>query len=349
MAKAGEVLENPATGERLVFRRTAAETGGEALEYELVFRPQGFAAQEHLHPRQQERHEVLEGALGIVVAGRERRLGPGDVEVVPPRTPHRIFPVGGEPVRAVFESRPALRSEQLLETLFALGREGKVDAKGNPHPLQLAVIGREFAAEGRPTKPPPAVQNVLLPPLAAIGRWRGYRAVYSGSETDTSGAAGEYVFLDEWDVAAPREAVFGAIADARTYPEWWRPVYISTEADGPPAVGVESRQHFKGRLPYTLKTRSRIVALDPPSRVEADVVGDLRGKGIWTLSERDGGTHVRFDWTVFADRPLIRRLTPVLRPLFRWNHNWAVARAREGLEPYARTRSGPARTGPGRP
>ena len=47
------------------------------------------------------------------------------------------------------------------------------------------------------------------------------------------------------------------------------------------------------------------------------------------------GTHVRFDWQVHADRRLLRLLTPVLRPLFRWNHNWAIARAREGLEPYA--------------
>jgi hypothetical protein len=41
---------------------------------------------------------------------------------------------------------------------------------------------------------------------------------------------------------------------------------------------------------------------------------------------------------VYADRPLLRYLTPVIRPLFRWNHNWAVARAREGLEPYLRQR-----------
>ena len=39
MARAGDVLENPATGERLVFLRTAAETGGEVLEYELEFVP----------------------------------------------------------------------------------------------------------------------------------------------------------------------------------------------------------------------------------------------------------------------------------------------------------------------
>jgi len=76
VARAGDVLENPTTGERIVFRKTAVETNGEALEYEILFTPRGFGAQEHHHPRQQERHEVLEGELGIVVAGRERRLGP---------------------------------------------------------------------------------------------------------------------------------------------------------------------------------------------------------------------------------------------------------------------------------
>ncbi len=53
----------------------------------------------------------------------------------------------------------------------------------------------------------------------------------------------------------------------------------------------------------------------------------------------DGSTHVRFDWTVHADKPLLKVLTPVLRPLFRWNHDWAIERAKEGLEPYATTRS----------
>jgi uncharacterized protein YndB with AHSA1/START domain len=150
--------------------------------------------------------------------------------------------------------------------------------------------------------------------------------------------AGEYVFVDEWDVDAPQESVFDAIADATTYPEWWTPVYISVESDGPPEVGRESRQHFKGRLPYTLRTRSTIIRYERPNVVEADVVGDLRGRGLWTLSPREGGTHVRFDWRVFADRPLLRYLTPLLRPAFRANHNWAIARAMEGLEPYARRR-----------
>jgi uncharacterized protein YndB with AHSA1/START domain len=146
-----------------------------------------------------------------------------------------------------------------------------------------------------------------------------------------------YRFVDEWDVAAPPEAVFDAIADARSYPRWWRPVYLDVEADGPPRLGATARQHFKGRLPYHLRTRSVIVEIDAPRRVVADVDGDLRGRGTWTLTPTRQGTHVRFDWQVHADRRLLRLLTPVLRPMFRWNHNWAIARAMDGLEPYART------------
>ena len=43
---------------------------------------------------------------------------------------------------------------------------------------------------------------------------------------------------------------------------------------------------------------------------------------------------IRFDWRVRAERPFLRMLTLILKPLFRWNHNWAIQRAKEGLEPY---------------
>ena len=155
--------------------------------------------------------------------------------------------------------------------------------------------------------------------------------------------ASEYVFLDEWDVDAPPDQVFLALADASTYPQWWKPVYIDVETDGPPALGRKSEQHFKGRLPYTLRTTSEIVRYEPPREFEVSVVGDLSGRGAWKLTDAPAGkVHVRFDWRVIADRPLLRYLTPVLRPLFRWNHNWSVKRAIEGLEPYARSRGGAA-------
>src|SRR5581483_2098502 len=170
-------MENPVTGERLRFRRTAADTGGEALEYELTFRVQGFVAQEHLHPSQSERHEVLTGKLGLHMNGADQVLEPGHAVTVPAGTPHRLFPVGDEPVTALFELRPALRTQQLLELFFRLADEGKVNSKGTPKPLQLALVAREFEPEGYATKPPLAVQHALFAPLAALARRRGYTTV----------------------------------------------------------------------------------------------------------------------------------------------------------------------------
>jgi mannose-6-phosphate isomerase-like protein (cupin superfamily) len=169
-AAGGKVLENPATGERIVFRRTTEDTGGEALEYELTFRPKGFLVREHLHPGQSERHEVLSGKLGLHLDGEDRVLEPGDAVDVPAATAHRLFPVGEGPVTALFELRPALRTEELLETFVRLAKAGKIDRKGNPRPFELALIAREFEPEGYATKPPLAVQHALLAPLAWLAK-----------------------------------------------------------------------------------------------------------------------------------------------------------------------------------
>ena len=145
----------------------------------------------------------------------------------------------------------------------------------------------------------------------------------------------EYVFVDEWDVAADPETVYDILADGHTYPEWWKPVYLGVKREGEYTL-----QHFKGRLPYHLHTRTRTVEAIRPHRVHGETEGDLRGTGIWTLEPTgNGGTHVRFDWRVHADRKLLKVLTPILRPALRWNHDWAIARAQEGLEPYARQRA----------
>ena len=144
----------------------------------------------------------------------------------------------------------------------------------------------------------------------------------------------EYIFIDEWDVNAPIETTFQTLADWRTYPAWWKPVYLAVNADGPPDIGSIARQHFKGRLPYHLHTTSQLVRFEPPREFEIHVEGDLSGRGVWTLTPTSNGVHVRFDWRVNAERPLLRMLTPILKPLFRWNHHWAIQRAKEGLEPY---------------
>jgi uncharacterized protein YndB with AHSA1/START domain/mannose-6-phosphate isomerase-like protein (cupin superfamily) len=336
MAKSGDVLDIPECGTTIEFHRTAADTAGELCEFEVRGRGRGILAQEHIHLRQTERFEPVAGTMLLGTAGRDEIIGPGDVREVPPGTPHRQAAAGDAPAIVRVTLRPAGRTEAFLERLAEFSHDGRMLKSGFPRPTAAAEMIRDFADEGRASKPPAAVQSALA--TAILGGAQAGRALRERAGT----ASGEYLFVDEWDVAAAPEAVFDALADARTYPRWWTPVYIEAEADGPPELGRESRQHFKGRLPYHLHTRSTITRLERPHVLEGDVTGDLCGRGLWTLTPIADGTHVRFDWRVFADRPLLRTLTPVLRPLFRWNHDYAISRAKAGLEPYARGTS-PAR------
>jgi uncharacterized protein YndB with AHSA1/START domain/quercetin dioxygenase-like cupin family protein len=325
MANAGDVLSMPQLGCSVKLIRTAAETGGELIEFDVLGRPRGFLVQPHVHVGQIEHYEVLGGSFKLVENGNEHVLRPGQTMQTEAGIAHRQMPgPDGADGHVRVQVRPAGTTQAFLERLAELCADGQFNRFGFPKPVAGAQLVIDFGDEGHAARPPLAVQKRLA--KAVLG---------------AANLSRRYVFADEWDVAAPPEAVFDAIADARTYPQWWRPVYIDVDADGPAELGKESRQHFKGRLPYHLHTRSTVTALEPPRSVTAEVDGDLRGTGTWTLTPTASGTHVRFDWRVHADRKLLRVLTPLLRPLFRWNHNWAIARAMDGLEPFAREHARP--------
>ena len=63
MAYAGQIIENPVSGERITFRETAADTGGELLAIDLELRPDGHVPGMHVHPIQEERFEVTDGTM----------------------------------------------------------------------------------------------------------------------------------------------------------------------------------------------------------------------------------------------------------------------------------------------
>jgi quercetin dioxygenase-like cupin family protein len=172
------VLESPINGQRAVFQQTAEETGGELLRLDFFVAPGGFLGNEHLHPGQEERIEVLSGTLRCRIGGRERNVGAGEVIAVPPGTPHTLWNESQEEAHALVEYRPALRMETLFETLFGLGRDGKTDEEGSPRLLQGAVILEEYEDEYRLVRPPRPVQKALLAVLAPIGRLLGYRGHY---------------------------------------------------------------------------------------------------------------------------------------------------------------------------
>jgi quercetin dioxygenase-like cupin family protein len=185
MARAGDRLTNPRTGQTLVFRRTSAETAGELVEVEAIYEAGSERPPEHLHPRQEERFEVLEGEMRARVAGEERTLARGDTLTIPPGTPHAMWNEGAAPARLSWQTRPALRTEEFFESFFGLAQDGRVTAAGVPPPLHAAVLLREYRDEFRLTRPPAPVQALVLGALAALGRRRGLERHYRPRSTSS--------------------------------------------------------------------------------------------------------------------------------------------------------------------
>ncbi len=179
MAKSGDELVNPVTGLRTVFRKTAQETSGELLQVDWIGEPGWTTGPDHVHPRQEERFEVLFGRLGLRVGGVERVHGMGDVIMAPAGSPHAAWNAGDDEVHVLVDFRPALRTERAFETLAGLARDGKTNRAGAPkNPLRLALILREYEDEIYFVRPPLYVQRVIFGALAKVARLLGYRAEY---------------------------------------------------------------------------------------------------------------------------------------------------------------------------
>jgi mannose-6-phosphate isomerase-like protein (cupin superfamily) len=173
MAHAGQVLENPISGEKIIFRQTAADTDGELLAIELVLAPGGAVPGAHVHPEQEERFEVVSGTMGFRLGMKKVIAEAGETVIVPAGKMHRFFNAGDEPAHVLVEVRPALAMERLFETVVALAHEGRCLRSGMPKPLDLALFAREFRREVRAPFPPPLAVRVALAPLAWMAERRG--------------------------------------------------------------------------------------------------------------------------------------------------------------------------------
>jgi quercetin dioxygenase-like cupin family protein len=179
MAITGHVCDNPVTGESVQWLTTAEETAGRLARAAFRVRRGGSVPAEHVHPRSEERFEVLGGTLEVDVDGRTALLHAGDRATVPAGARHAWRNAGEDDVRFVVEMEPAYGFEPFIETVFGLARDGQVDAKGMPRPLQLAVTARHFAEDIYVTGPPRWLQRLVFAVLDPIGRARGLRPTYA--------------------------------------------------------------------------------------------------------------------------------------------------------------------------
>ena len=178
MIRTGDVLQNPVTGELVQFLKTSADTNGEYVLIEVVVDPNGAVAAKHIHPYQTERFEIISGRVGFEAGDRTFIATAGATVVVEPGTAHRFWNAGDEEARFRCQVRPALKFEQLLETMYGLAADGKTNRKGMPNPVRLAVIAREHFDDVRLPFPPVWMQRTGLALGSAVGSLVGYKPEY---------------------------------------------------------------------------------------------------------------------------------------------------------------------------
>jgi GNAT superfamily N-acetyltransferase/mannose-6-phosphate isomerase-like protein (cupin superfamily) len=176
-ARVGEVVENPATGERGVVRVPPTEANGRLLVADLYLRPGGRVAGEHVHPVAREAFTVVRGELAVRHGGRDLTAGAGVRTEVPPGVAHDFWNPTDEEVRVVVEAEPGDRLAQAIRQVFLAAQDGLTDAKGRLRPLHAAVVGREFADTIRFTSPPWPLQRAVFGLLSPIARITGHRAL----------------------------------------------------------------------------------------------------------------------------------------------------------------------------
>lgn len=99
----------------------------------------------------------------------------------------------------------------------------------------------------------------------------------------------------------------------------------------------------RGKLPYRLRWDARIVETRRPHGFTIEATGDFVGRGIWSFNERAESLEITFDWRLRAEKSLLKSLSFLFKPLFSWNHRWAMARGEEGLRNELARRRGSQR------
>nr|WP_234320177.1 SRPBCC family protein [Streptomyces sp. SBT349] len=131
-------------------------------------------------------------------------------------------------------------------------------------------------------------------------------------------------------MAAPPEKVFGVLVCPDDYPRWWPQVREVTRTG--PDAGV---CRFRSVLPFELRVGVTEARRDEEARVlDLALTGDLDGRLRWTVTPRGPGARVAWEQDTALRKPVLRRLTRPLGPLFAANHALMMRAGLRGLRAW---------------
>lgn len=146
----------------------------------------------------------------------------------------------------------------------------------------------------------------------------------------------QYHFITNWSVRATAEEVYRILDDVDELTRWWPSVYLdlrTIEQGGEGGIGKVVELYTKGFLPYTLRWKFRTTGKKFPEHLALEAFGDFEGVGVWTIKQNglDDCT-IRYDWRISAEKPILKYLSFLLKPVFSANHHWAMQKGEESLK-----------------
>ncbi len=148
-------------------------------------------------------------------------------------------------------------------------------------------------------------------------------------------SSNDYHFMTTWRVEATLLEVNEIIGDALDLPRWWPAVYLQVrelEPGDERGLGRVIDLYTKGWLPYTLRWQFRVTESRYPYGFTLEAWGDFVGRGSWTFEEDGTCVNITYDWEIRADKPLLRKFSFIMKPIFSANHRWAMQKGLESLQ-----------------
>jgi quercetin dioxygenase-like cupin family protein len=179
MAYKNKVILNPKTRNEIRFLQTGKDTAGKLLEMESTYFSRSKEPPPHYHPYQEEDFTVLSGEISIRTNGKTNILKQGESIHIPANTVHSMWNNSEDKTIVNWKVQPAMNTENMLETLIGLAKDGKTNDAGVPSLLQTVLIGNKFSDVMRLAKPSFILQKIIFTLLTPLSIALGYRATYS--------------------------------------------------------------------------------------------------------------------------------------------------------------------------
>lgn len=148
-------------------------------------------------------------------------------------------------------------------------------------------------------------------------------------------SSNEYSFTTRWRVQSTVEEVSDILGNAPDLMRWWPSVYLDVrqlEPGDERGVGRVIDLYTKGWLPYTLRWQFRVTQSRYPYGFALEAWGDFVGRGVWTFAPDGDWVTITYDWNIVADKPLLKSLSFLMKPIFAANHHWAMRMGEQSLQ-----------------